>query len=70
MLTSWIRFGDTWEPYQIGYSFNIGIQISHKKKVEYPFEKNEFFSSENNNLNSLFRKNLFRLTWKIVGYLL
>ena len=39
-LTCWILFGDTYEPHhysglQLQYSFNIGMQISHKKKAEY-----------------------------------
>ena len=33
MLTSWIIFEDTWEPYY--YSFNIGMSISYKKKAKY-----------------------------------
>ena len=36
---NWILFGDTKEPSQFmwlvfQYSFNIGMQISHKKKAE------------------------------------
>ena len=31
MLTSWILYGDTQEPYH--YSFNFGMQISLRKRL-------------------------------------